>query len=166
MNFRYAPIAAALAAFTLTPALAEPTGDAEAGAKVFAKCQTCHVIADADGAVLGGRNAKTGPNLYGMPGRAAGTYEGFAYGDSIIEVGAAGYTWDEEGFVAYVANPVYFLREKTGSRSAKSKMSFRLTNEKEARNVYAYIASLSPAVEVEPEAEAEPAAEGAAPASN
>ena len=135
---------------TCTPVFAEATGDAEAGQKVFAKCQTCHVARGADGNVLAGRNAKTGPNLYGLPGRAAGSMEGFDYGASIVAVGTAGYVWDEEGFVAYVANPVNFLKEKTGDRSAKSKMSFRLTNEKDARNVYAFITSLSPAPEAAP----------------
>lgn len=163
MKFRtIAASAAALLALGSVPAIAEPTGDAEAGAKVFAKCQTCHVIADADGNVLGGRNAKTGPNLYGLPGRVAGTYEGFNYGESIVAVGAGGYAWEEEGFVAYVANPVDFLREKTGDKSAKSKMSFKLPKEEDARNVYAYIASLSPAAD----AAAAPAEGEAAPASN
>ncbi len=62
--------ALSFAALALTaPAFAQDaSGDAAAGEKVFAKCQTCHVIADADGTVLGGKNAKVGPNLYGLPG--------------------------------------------------------------------------------------------------
>ena len=156
MTKRTIATAAALMALGLGAAGAEPTGDAEAGAKVFAKCQTCHVVADADGNVLAGRTSKTGPNLFGLPGRVAGTYEGFGYGDSIVAVGQAGYAWDEEGFIAYVANPAAFLKDKTGDKSAKSKMSFKLPKEEDARNVYAFIASLSPA----------PAEGAEAPASN
>ncbi len=57
-------------ALIAAPALAQdaPTGNAEAGAKVFNKCQTCHVVANEAGEVLAGKNSKTGPNLYGMPG--------------------------------------------------------------------------------------------------
>lgn len=164
MKFGRFSAAVALVALGVTQASAEPTGDAEAGAKVFAKCQTCHIVADADGKVLAGRNNKTGPNLYGLPGRVAGTYEGFAYGESIVAMGQAGYAWDEEGFVAYVANPVGFLRDKTGDKGAKSKMSFKLPSEKDARNVYAFIASLSPAPEAAASAPA--AGQEAKPASN
>lgn len=161
MKFRLVYLTAAAMALGLSQAAAEATGDADAGAKVFAKCQTCHVVADAEGNVLAGRNSKTGPNLYGLPGRVAGTYDGFNYGESIVAMGAGGYAWDEEGFVAYVANPVGFLREKTGDKSAKSKMSFKLPKEEDARNVYAFIASLSPAADAAAPAEGE-----AAPASN
>ncbi len=142
------------------PAFAEDvTGDAAAGEKVFAKCQTCHVIADADGKVLGGKNAKTGPNLYGVPGRVAGSMEGFnGYGDSLVAVGATGFVWDEASFVEYVADPAKFLKAKLGDNSARTKMSFKLPKAEDAKNVYAYIASLSPAPEAAAEGEAAPAA--------
>lgn len=129
------------------PALAQdaPTGNAEAGAKVFNKCQTCHVIANEAGEVLAGKNAKTGPNLFGLPGRAAGTYPEFKYGDSIVALGASGFAWNEADFVTYLADPGKFLKDKTGDSKAKTKMSFKLGNEQEAKDVYAFIASLSPA---------------------
>lgn len=142
-----------LATFALAaPAMAQdaaaaPTGDAAAGEKVFAKCQTCHVIADADGNVLGGRAGKLGPNLYGLPGRTAAAYEGFKYGDAIVALGATGFAWDEATFVEYVADPQKFLRAKLDDSKAKSLMSFKLGKEEDAKNVYAYIASLSPAAE-------------------
>lgn len=136
----------ALALFA-APALAQdaPTGNAEAGAKVFNKCQTCHVVANEAGDVLAGKNSKTGPNLYGLPGRTAGTYPEFKYGESIIALGASGFAWNEADFVAYVKDPAKFLKEKTGDSKAKSKMSFKLGNEQEAKDVYAFIASLAPA---------------------
>jgi cytochrome c len=136
------PLAAALA--LATPALAE--GDAEAGAKVFNQCQTCHVIANEAGEVLAGKNAKTGPNLYGLPGRTAGTQADFkGYGDSLVALGASGFAWNEADFVTYVQDPAAFLKEKTGDAKARSKMSFKLKKPEDAANVWAFIASLSPA---------------------
>ena len=142
------------------PAMAQDaTGDAAAGEKVFNKCQTCHVIADAEGNVLGGRNAKTGPNLYGLPGRVAGTQADFnGYGDSLVALGATGFTWDEASFMEYAADPAKFLKARLDDNGARTKMSFKLPNEKERLNVYAYIASLSPALEPAAEGEAAPAA--------
>jgi len=143
------------------PAFAQEAGNAEAGAKVFNKCQTCHVVADADGNILAGRMSKTGPNLYALPGRAAGSYEGFkGYGDDLVKLGTDGFVWDEASFVEYVADPAKFLKEKVGPR-ARSKMSFKLGKEEEAKDVYAYIASLSPAPA---EGEVAPADGEAAPA--
>lgn len=137
----------ALAAPAFAQDAAAPTGDAAAGEKAFNKCQTCHVIADADGNVLGGRNAKTGPNLYGLPGRVAGTYEGFDYGDSIVALGATGFAWDEASFVEYLDDPAKFLKTRLDDNGARSKMAFKVGNATEAANLYAYIASLAPAAD-------------------
>ena len=135
-------VLALVPALVAGPALAQ---DAEAGAKVFAKCQTCHVIANEAGEVLAGKNAKTGPNLYGMPGRVAGTYPDFKYGEAIVALGATGFVWNEADFVTYVADPAKFLKTKLDDKGAKSKMSFKLGKEEDAKNVWAYIVSLSPA---------------------
>ncbi len=59
-----------------------------------------HVVANEAGEVLAGKNSKTGPNLYGLPGRAAGTYPEFKYGESIVCPGASGFTWNEADFVS------------------------------------------------------------------
>ena len=141
---------------TVLAAPAFAAGDAEAGAKVFNKCQTCHVVANEAGEVLAGRNAKTGPNLYGVVGRAAGTYPEFKYGESIVALGASGYTWTEADLAVYLADPAKFLKEKLGDDKAKSKMSFKLTNETEAANVAAFLASFS-AAPAAAEGEAAPA---------
>ena len=124
------------------PALAQ---DAEAGAKVFAKCQTCHVIANEAGEVLAGKNAKTGPNLYAVVGRAAASYPEFKYGEGIQELGATGYVWTEEDLAVYVQDPTKFLKEKTGDDKAKSKMMFKVKKADDAANVAAFLASLAPA---------------------
>ena len=74
-------------------------GDLAAGKSTFALCQSCHTITQ------GGPN-KTGPNLYGVFGRVAGTHEGFNYSDAVK---AAGFTWDAEKLDAWLANPKTFL---------------------------------------------------------
>ncbi len=127
------------------------TGDAEAGAKVFNKCKSCHTIADAEGnkIVKGGR---TGPNLYGVFNRVAGTAD-FKFGKSLIAAGEAGVAWDEASFTGFVADPKKFLVEATGDNRAKTRMSFKLKKEKDLANVWAYLVSVGPAVEAEAAAE-------------
>lgn len=133
----------AFAALTAAPAFA--AGDVEAGAKVFNQCQTCHVIKNDAGEVLAGKAGKTGPNLYGVIGRAAGTYPEFKYGESIVALGASGFAWTEADIATYVQDPAAFLKDKLGDTKAKSKMSFKLKKEEDAANVAAFVASLSPA---------------------
>lgn len=130
------------------PAFADghATGDAGAGEKVFNKCKACHMIQDVDGndIVKGGR---TGPNLYGLLGRVAGSTD-FKYGKSIVEAGEGGIAWNEEEFVKYVADPKKYLAEVTDNKRARSKMAFKLKDAEDAANVWAYIVSVGP----EPEA--------------
>ena len=131
--------ALALGAMTL-PAHA---GDPEAGAQAFNQCQTCHVVANAAGEVLAGRASKTGPNLYGVIGRQAGTYDGFRYGPAIVEAGEKGLAWDEETMVAYLQDPAKFLQATLDNKRARSQMSFRVRDEETARNLYAFLATFS-----------------------
>ena len=131
-------LATALMGLLAVPAFAE--GDAEAGKKAFNKCKSCHVIADPAGEVIV-KGGKTGPNLYGIAGRTAGTVEGFKYGDSIVQAGENGLVWDETTFTEYVQDPKAFLKTYLDETSAKSKMTFRLKSGGE--DVYAYIVSVS-----------------------
>jgi cytochrome c len=137
--------AAVLTVFAAAPAFAgaHATGDAAAGEKAFNQCKACHSIVDADGndIVKGG---KTGPNLWGLPGRTAGAYEGFKYKDSIIAAGEKGLKWDEEHFVTYVQDPNAFLKDYLADDKARSGMAFKVRNAEDAANVWAYIASVSP----------------------
>ena len=118
------------------------TGDAAAGEKAFGKCKSCHMITDAEGndIVKGGR---TGPNLYGIYKRVAGSTD-FKNGDSIVQAGEAGLVWEEADFIAYVADPKKFLAEYNDDKGAKSKMSFKLKKADEAANVWAYLVSVGP----------------------
>lgn len=124
------------------PAIAE--GDAAKGEKTFRKCKSCHMIKSPDGEQIA-KGGRTGPNLWGLPGKTAGTVDGYKYGKSIVEAGAAGLVWDEAQFVAYVANPKGFLAEYLEATSAKSKMSFKLKKEADAKDVWAYLVSVAPA---------------------
>lgn len=133
-------IATAALSLLAVPAFAE--GDAEAGKKAFNKCKSCHAVSSPEGEVFV-KGGKTGPNLYGLPGRAAGTVEGFKYGADIVAAGEAGLVWDEEALVAFTADPKTYLREFTGNSKAKSKMSFKL--KKGGEDIYAFLASVSPA---------------------
>lgn len=117
-------------------------GDAAKGEREFNKCKACHMIQAEDGTdiVKGG---KTGPNLYGVIGRAAGAQEGFRYGDSLVQAGEAGLVWDEENLAKYVQDPKAFLVEYNDDPKARSSMSFKLA--KGAEDVAAYLASVAPA---------------------
>lgn len=131
-------------------------GDAAAGEAVFKQCQTCHAVVNEAGETLAGKNAKTGPNLYKIVGRVAGTDAEFGkkYGESLVALGAGGYAWTEADIATYVQDPAAFLKEKLGDTKAKSKMSFKLKKPEDAANVAAYLASLAPAGDAAAPAEA------------
>lgn len=140
-------IAATLIATLLAvPAFADghTTGDAAKGEKTFKKCKSCHMIESDSGEKIF-EGGKTGPNLFGLPGRAAGSVEGFKYSKDLAAAGEAGLIWTEENFAAYTADPKGFLQTFLDDKKAKSKMSYRL--KKGAEDVYAYLASVSPAAE-------------------
>lgn len=148
-------IAFATTALLSAPAFADAhlaaTGDAAEGEAAFRQCQACHVVENADGEVLAGRAAKTGPNLYGVVGRTAGTVEDFRYSDLIVAAGEAGMIYDEANFVPYVMDPTGHLREVSGE-SGRGKMSYKVRAEDDALNLYAFLAQFGDA-----EAEAEDA---------
>ena len=130
------------------PAFADghATGDAAAGENVFKKCKSCHSIVSAEGETIA-KGGRTGPNLYGVLGRQAGSEAEFAgkYGDSIVEAGEKGLVWDEANFMGFVSDPRGFLKTTLEDDRAKSKMSFKLGNETDAKDVWAYLVSVGPA---------------------
>jgi cytochrome c len=132
---------AALAALT-APAFAE--GDADKGKKAFNKCKSCHMVKSDEGDMIV-KGGKTGPNLYGIIGKQAGSVEGFKYGKSLVAAGEGGLIWDEASLAQYVADPKSYLKEVTGDSKAKSKMTFKL--KKGGADVAAYLASVAPAAE-------------------
>ena len=142
MTIKFASILTA-AALVAGPALADGhvTGDAEAGEKAFNKCKSCHmIVTDAGETIVKG--GKTGPNLYGIAGRTAGTVEDFRYGKSLVQAGEMGVVFDEATFVEYVQDPRKFLQTTLDDSKARSKMSFKLR--KGGEDIYAYLVSVGP----------------------
>ena len=118
-------------------------GDAAEGESLFSRCKSCHMIVSDDGEeiVKGGR---TGPNLYGIIGRQAGTAD-FKYGADLVKAGEAGLVWDAANLAEYTTDPRAFLRAYLDDNSAKSRMAFKL--KKGGEDIAAYLASVAPAPE-------------------
>ncbi|HEV8035045.1 c-type cytochrome [Yoonia sp.] len=143
-RFTIAAAFAVLSAPAFADGHAATIGDVAAGEEQFNRqCVACHVVADASGEVLAGRNARTGPNLYGIAGRAIGADEDFRYSDGLIELGEAGSLWTEEAFVGYVQDPTGWLRETLDNRRARGKMAYQVRDEGQAYDLYAYLATFA-----------------------
>jgi cytochrome c len=125
--------AAALAA----PAFA---ADPAAGEEGFKKCKACHSVVAPDGTEIQ-KGGRTGPNLYGVIGRAVASDPDHSYGESLAALGATGAAWDQASFAAYVANPADYLKTALSDDGAKSKMSFKLDSG--AEDIAAYLVSVS-----------------------
>jgi len=119
-----------LAAAPLTVAAeSHVSGDAEAGAKVFRKCQACHAVGE-------GAENKVGPVLNGIVDRPIASAEGFNYSSALADLGAEGKTWTPEELAAFL--------EKPRDYASGTKMSFAgLRKEEERANVIAYLATFS-----------------------
>lgn len=130
--------AAIIALGFAAPAFAE--GDAAAGETTFNQCKACHMIVADDGTEIV-KGGKTGPNLYGIIGRQAGTAD-FRYGDDLVAAGEAGLVWDEATLAEYTMDPRAFLRAYLEDDGAKSRMAFKLR--KGSEDVAAYLASVGP----------------------
>lgn len=75
------------------------TADIANGQSKFALCRSCHTITE------GGPNM-TGPNLYGVFGRTAGTAPKFNYSQPVK---TAGFVWDGEHLDKWLTDPRAFL---------------------------------------------------------
>ena len=126
----------------LALAFASPAfaGDPAKGEEVFKKCKSCHAITAPDGTEVM-KGGKTGPNLWGVVGRVAGSYPDFKYGEGLLEVNEKGTVWDEALIATYLADPTAWVKTAAGDDDAKSKMSFKLTDAEAAGNVAAYLAT-------------------------
>jgi cytochrome c len=71
------------------------TADLDNGKLKLAICRSCHTTAQ------GGPNM-TGPNLYGVFGRKAGSLDGFSYSDGLK---ATGIVWDAAHIDTWIADP-------------------------------------------------------------
>ncbi|MFN3663568.1 c-type cytochrome [Yoonia sp.] len=143
-KFTYAAALAVLAAPAFAQDLAPTVGDAAAGEEQFNRqCVACHIVADEEGNVLAGRNARTGPNQYGLIGSLIGTDPDFNYSDGLVALGEAGEVWNEENFVGYVQDPTGWIREKLEDRRARGRMAYQVRAESDAYDLYAYLATFS-----------------------
>ena len=98
------------------------TGDLANGQSRFALCRSCHTITE-------GGPAMTGPNLYGIFGRQAGSSPGYNYSAAVK---GAGFAWDGEHLDKWLADPRGFL--------PGTKMSFAgLKDPKDRIDLIAYL---------------------------
>ena len=125
----FLPILAALAG---APVASAQEGDSERGAVLFRQCNSCHVAVP-DGP------ARTGPNLFDVLGRTAGTLEGVRYSPAIREAGESGLVWTVETLDGFLSDPRGYI---PGSR-----MSFRgLPDLQDRMDVIAYLTGDAPVV--------------------
>ncbi|MDU9005337.1 c-type cytochrome [Sedimentitalea todarodis] len=117
-------------------------GDAENGEADFKLCKSCHAVIATDGTVIQ-KGGKTGPNLYGVIGRVAGSDPDFRYGESLAAVSETGLVWDEENVAAYITDPKAWLEEVLGESKVKTKMTYK--HRKNADDMAAYLVTVSPA---------------------
>ena len=97
-------------------------GDLENGRRVFARCRSCHTLAE------GGPNM-TGPNLWGVFGREAGSVPGYNYSTALR---SADFAWDAQQLDRWLTRPRDFL--------PGNKMSFAgIPMPDERRDLIAYL---------------------------
>ena len=127
-----------------------PAADVAAGEKTFQKCTTCH--ADAAGA-----GVLTGPNLYGVVGRATASFPGMPYSDAMMAHAKDSPTWTYDQLYMFLGGPGKWVKG--------TKMTFiGLPKAQDRINVIAYLRSQGSTGYAIPAPDPSRAAGGAAPA--
>lgn len=101
---------------------------------VKAKCASCHSFEQ-------GAKYKTGPNLYDIVGKKAGTSEGYRYGASLRE---ASFIWTPDKLSLWLADSKQAIKELTGDAAAKTKMPAQRLSGAKLDAVITYLVSISP----------------------
>lgn len=92
------------------------------GKRQFSQCRSCHLVSE-------NMRISTGPNLYGLFGRVAGSVEGYPYSDALA---AADFIWEPHHLNDWLADPRGYL--------PGSKMYFPgIADEASRRDVIAYL---------------------------
>jgi len=90
-------LTATLALWGLSASADPASGDAARGAEVFkAQCAACHLAKSTD------KSPPIGPQLLGVVGRKAGSWDHFGYTPAMKK---AGFTWDAKLLDKYLENP-------------------------------------------------------------
>src|SRR5512147_2112462 len=120
---------AASAALLVGGASANAAGDPAAGEQVFKKvCTTCHSNEP-------GVN-KTGPSLFGVYGRKAGTSDFPRYKGLV----GADFTWDEALLNEYLQDPKAFVVTHTQNKTTA--MTYSVKDAQQRADVIAYLQTL------------------------
>eukprot|EP01125_Pyxidicula_operculata_P018757 TRINITY_DN6699_c0_g1_i3.p1 TRINITY_DN6699_c0_g1~~TRINITY_DN6699_c0_g1_i3.p1 ORF type:complete len:109 (+),score=5.76 TRINITY_DN6699_c0_g1_i3:40-366(+) len=100
-----------------------PPPDSERGELIFkSRCAVCHTLGK-------GESNKTGPNLYGLFGRTAGTASGYRYSPASKQ---SGIVWEEQTLYEFLKNPKEYI--------PKTKMGFTgLKNAQDRADVIGYL---------------------------
>lgn len=118
---------AIVAATVATLTQAAHAQDVAAGEQSFKKCLPCHAVGE-------GAKNKVGPVLNGLEGRKSGSIEGYSYSAANKN---SGITWNKDTFLEYIKDP--------RAKIPGTKMIFPgIKNEKEAGDLWAYLASFGP----------------------
>jgi len=107
-----------------------PIEEAVAGPE--SKCKSCHTFEQ------GGKH-KTGPNLFAIVGRKAGSTDFGKYSDALKN---ADWVWDEEKLKQWVCDSKKAIKSFTGNDHAKTKMRKQKKCGKKAEAVVAFLKSL------------------------
>ena len=119
-------LAVVIAGLAASAALADaPAGDAARGAAVFkAQCAACHLQKASD------PSPPIGPQLHGVVGRKAGSWDHFLYTDAMKK---SGITWNAKLLDQYLENPYSLV--------PGAAMGLLVPVEKNRADVIAYLSS-------------------------
>lgn len=98
---------AALCAALLFPPPASAE-EADAGARAFQKCISCHGLDRAE-------TDLSGPTLAGIVGRRAAAVAGFGYSPAMRRAGAEGLVWTADALHRYLTDPLGIMPDTTMS---------------------------------------------------
>ena len=110
--------------------LAQTTGNAVNGERLFLRCKACHTLTS------GGR-PRLGPTLEGLFERTVGSLDGYQYSRALKD---ADFVWDSEALDTWLANPDSFL---PGNRMAFA--GFRSAEDRRDLIAYLEVATKTPA---------------------